>query len=44
MGKPGEPIAELTRLGWTLTSSGSETDLTKMFLTQTSRLDPDIQN
>ena len=39
MGKPGEPIAELTRFGWTLMSSGSEQDLTKMFLTQTSRLD-----
>ena len=39
MGKPGEPIAELTRFGWTLMSSGGEPDLTKMFLTQTSRLD-----
>ena len=43
MGKPREPIAELTRFGWTVMSSGSEPDLTKMFLTQTSRLDPDIQ-
>ena len=39
MGKPREPTAELTRFGWTLMSSGSEPDLTKMFLTQTSRLD-----
>ena len=39
MGKPREPIAELTRFGWTVMSSGSEPDLTKMFLTQTSRLD-----
>ena len=31
MGKPGEPIAELTRFGWTLLSPGSEPDLTKMF-------------
>ena len=31
MGKPGEPIAELTRFGWTLMSPGSEPDLTKMF-------------
>ena len=31
MGKPGEPIAELTRLGWTLMSPVSEPDLTKMF-------------
>ena len=44
MGKPGEPIAELTRLGWNLMSSGSEPDLTEKFLTQTSRLDPDIRN
>ena len=31
MGKPGEPIAELTRFGWTLMSPVSEPDLTKMF-------------
>ena len=42
MGKPGKPIAEPTRFGWTLMSSGSEPDLTKMFLTRTSTLDPDI--
>ena len=35
IGKPGEPIAELTRLGWTIMSPGSESDLTSMFLTQT---------
>ena len=28
IGKPGEPIAELTRLGWTIMSPGSESDLT----------------
>lgn len=37
--KPGEPIAELTRLGWTIMSPGSESDLTNMFLTQTSAVD-----
>ena len=39
IGKPGEPIAELTRLGWTIMSPGSESDLTNMFLTQTSVAD-----
>ena len=42
MGKPGKPIAEPTRFGWTLMSSGSEPDLTKMFLTRTSTFDPNI--
>ena len=37
IGKPGEPIAELTRLGWTIMSPGSESDLRNMFLTQTSK-------
>ena len=39
IGKPGEPIAELTRSGWTIMSPGSESDLTNMFLTQTSAAD-----
>ena len=39
IGKPGEPIAELTRLGWTIMSPGNEPDLTNMFLTQTSVTD-----
>ena len=39
IGKPGEPIAELAKLGWTIMSPGSESDLTNMFLTQTSRVD-----
>ena len=39
VGRPGEPIAELTRLGWTIMSPGSEADLTNMFLTQTSAAD-----
>ena len=39
MGKRGEPIAELTRFGWTLMSPESESHLIKMFLTQTSKVD-----
>ena len=39
MGKPGEPIAELTRFGWTLMSPESEPHLTKMFLIQISKVD-----
>ena len=39
MGKPGEPIAELTRFGWTIMSPESEPHLIKMFLTQTTKVD-----
>lgn len=39
IGKPGEPIAEWTCLGWTILSPGSEPNLTSMFLTQTSTVD-----
>ena len=39
IGKPGEPIAELTRFGWTMMSPGKEVDLTNMFLTQASSCD-----
>lgn len=39
IGKPGETIAELKRLGWTIMSRGSESNLTNMFLTQTSAAD-----
>ena len=39
IGKPGEPITKLTRLGWTIMSPGSESHLTNMFLTQTSVAD-----
>ena len=35
-GAMGEPIAEHTRFGWTIISSGSEVDLQNMFFTQTS--------
>ena len=36
IGKPGEPIAELTRLGWTIMLPRGESDFTNLFLTQTS--------
>ena len=39
IGNPGQPVAELTRLGCTLISPGKEVDLTNMFLTQTSSMD-----
>lgn len=39
IGKPGEPIVELTHLGRTIMSPGSEPNLTNMFLTQTSAAD-----
>jgi len=35
-GAMGKPIAEQTRLSWTIMSSGAEVDLQNMFLTQTS--------
>ena len=39
IGRPGEPIAEKTRFGWTVMSPGQEVDLSNMFLTQTSVAD-----
>ena len=39
IGKPGEPVAGLTQLSWTITSLGKEADLTKMLLTQTTPSD-----
>ena len=39
LGKPGEPVAEFTQLGWTIMSPGKEADLTKMLLTQTTLSD-----
>ena len=35
VGETGEPIAEQTRFGWTIMSSGAEVDIENMFLTQT---------
>ena len=39
IGKPGEPVAEFTQLGWTIMSPDKEADLTKMLLTQTTPSD-----
>ena len=40
IGQPSEPVAELTKFGWTILSPGKETDLTtKMLLTQTASAD-----
>ena len=38
VGSPGEPVAEITRFGWTIMSPGKEPDLSKLHLTQTSRM------
>ena len=35
-GQPEEPIAELTKLGWVVVSSGQETSVTKMLFSKTS--------
>ena len=39
IGKAGEPIAELTTLGWTMMSAGKEVALTSAYLTRTSSAD-----
>ena len=39
VGKEGEPIAELTKLGWFIMSPGQEFDHNNMMLTQTSQSD-----
>ena len=39
VGRSGEPVAKYTKFGWTILSSGTELDLNKMFLTQTSAID-----
>ncbi len=41
VGKPGEPVGELTRYGWTLISPGSEIDTSNMFYARTSVADYD---
>lgn len=38
-GAIGEPVAEYTLFGWTIMSSGTETDLVKMFAAQTASND-----
>ena len=39
VGRPGEPVAERTRFGWTMMSPGKEVDLGSVLLTQTSSVD-----
>lgn len=39
IGRDGEPVAEKTKLGWFVMSSGQEFDHNHMMLTQTSRTD-----
>ena len=39
IGAWNEPMAEKTKLEWTIISPGKEVDLTPMFMTQTSSLD-----
>ncbi len=41
IGKPGEPVGELTRLGWALISPGAEIDGSKMFFAKSSLADYD---
>lgn len=36
VGQPGEPVAELTKFGWTLLSPGTEDDLTKTLFAKSS--------
>ena len=39
VGQPGQPVAEKTKLGWTIMARGHEIDCTAMLLTQTSQSD-----
>ena len=39
IGSPGEPVAELTKFGWTIMSPGKEVDISSMLLTQTAAAD-----
>jgi hypothetical protein len=39
IGRPGEPIAEKTKFGWTIMSPGREVNVNEMFLTQTCSAD-----
>ena len=41
VGQPGEPIAELTKLGWVVISHGQEASFTKMLFSKTSVHDYD---
>ena len=39
IGLPGEPVAELTKFGWTVLSPGKEININEMLLTQTASPD-----
>ena len=39
IGRPGQPVAELTQFGWTIMSPGKEIDISSMLLTQTATAD-----
>ena len=39
VGRPGEPVAERTKLGWTILSPGEEAEVSKALVTQTSQAD-----
>ena len=40
IGQTGEPVAELTKFGWTIMSPGKESvDLSNLLMTQTSQAD-----
>ena len=39
IGSPGEPVAELTKFGWTIMSPGKEAGISSMLLTQTAAAD-----
>ena len=39
IGKPGDPIAELTKVGWAVMSPGHEADLSNMFFAKSSSAD-----
>ena len=36
VGRPGEPVAEVTKFGWTLMSSGTEDNLNRILFTKSS--------
>ena len=39
VGKPGEPVAELTSFGWTIISPGAKSSLNSVYLTRNSSID-----
>ena len=39
VGKTGEPVAEMTKFGWTIIAKGREIDYTALLLAQTNQSD-----